>query len=62
MPSTSPKFLNFNQQRPSKKVIKTFFIEMLELPNFSRMTTSIIYFESYDKTLLVTSQTGIMTS
>ena len=36
--------------------------EMLELPNFGHMTTSTIYFESCDKILLMTSQTGFMTS
>ena len=35
---------------------------MLELPNFGHITTSIIYFESRDKILLLTSWTGIMTS
>ena len=29
----------------------TFLIEMLELPNFGHMTTSIVQFESYDKFL-----------
>ena len=36
--------------------------EILELSNFSHMTTSIIKFESYDKILLVASWTEIMTS
>ena len=40
----------------------TSVIEMLELPNFGRMTPSTIYFESRDKILLLTSQTKIMTS
>ena len=35
---------------------------MLELPNFGHMIESTIYFESYDKILLVTSHTGVMTS
>ena len=34
---------------------------MLELPNFGHMITSTISFESRDKTLFVTSQSGIMT-
>ena len=37
----------------------TFLIEMLELPNFGHMITSIIELESRDKNLLVTE---IMTS
>ena len=40
----------------------TSLIEMLELPNFGHMKTSIIQFESGDKILLVTSWTDIMTS
>ena len=32
---------------------------MLELPNFDRMTTSTIKFESQDKALLVTSWTKL---
>ena len=32
----------------------TFFIEVLELKNFGRMTTSAILFESRDKTLMMT--------
>ena len=35
---------------------------MLELPNFGRMTTYAIEFESRDQILLVTSWTEIMTS
>ena len=35
--------------------------EMLELPNFGRITTSTIQFESRDKKLLVTSWIEIMT-
>ena len=53
VPSASPKLLNLNQDHPSKKrffwsnpykieVMITFFIEMLQLPNFGHMTTSII--------------------
>ena len=40
----------------------TSLMEMLELPNFGRMTTSTIYFESRDKFMLATSQTEFMTS
>ena len=65
-PSASPKFLNLNQDHSSKKrffwsnsykteVMLTFLIEMLQLPNFGHMTTSIILFESRDKILMVTS-------
>ena len=35
---------------------------MLELPNFDHMATSTIKFESFDKILLVTSWTQILTS
>ena len=53
VPSASPKLLNLNQDHPSKKrffwsnpykieVMITFLIEMLQLPNFGHMTTSII--------------------
>ena len=53
IPSASPKLLNLNQDHPSKKwffwsnpykidVMVTSLIEMLELPNFGHMTTSII--------------------
>ena len=53
VPSVSPKLLNLNQDHPSKKwffwsnpykieVMITFLIEMLQLPNFGQMTTSII--------------------
>ena len=38
-----------------------FLIEMLQLPNFGHMTTSIIYFESCDKNFLMTSWTEIVT-
>ena len=73
VPSTSPKLLDLNQDHPSKKrflwsnpykidVMITFLIEMLHLPNFGHMTTSIIWFQSLDKILLVTSWTEIMTS
>ena len=40
----------------------TFLIEMLELPNFGRMTTSTIYFESFNKILWVISWKEAMTS
>ena len=40
----------------------TSLIEILELPNFGHMTTSIIWFESRDKILLVTSWAEIMMS
>ena len=54
VPSASPKLLNLNQDHPSKKaicfwsnpykieVLISFLIEMLQLPNFGHMTTSII--------------------
>ena len=53
VPGASPKLLNLNQDHPSKKqffwsnpykieVMITFLIEMLQLPNFGHMTTSII--------------------
>ena len=52
IPSASPKLLNFNQDHPSKKVVFlvktlteveiTSLIEVLELPNFGRVTTSTI--------------------
>ena len=71
--SASPKLLNWNQKHPSKnrffwlnpykiKVMLTSLIVMLELPNFRRMTTFTIWFESRDKILLVASWTEIMTS
>ena len=44
------------------ELIKTSFLEMLELQNFGDMTTSTIYFESRDKTLLVTSWKKIIAS
>ena len=37
-------------------------IEMLDLLNFGHMTTSTMQFESFDKTLLVTSWAEVMTS
>ena len=40
----------------------TSVIEMLQLPNFDRMTTCTIKFDSRDKILLVMSWTEIMTS
>ena len=42
--------------------MKTSLIGMLELPNFGHMTTSTIQFESREKILLITSQSGIVTS
>ena len=53
VPSARPKLLNLNQDHPSKKqffwsspdkiqVMITFLIEMLQLPNFSHMISSII--------------------
>ena len=39
----------------------TSLIEMLELPNFCHMTTSIMLFNSRDKILLVTSGAKLMT-
>ena len=42
------------------EVMITFLIEMLELTNFCHMTTYTVSFESRDKSLLVTSQSGIM--
>ena len=72
MPSTTLKLVNLNQDNASKKsvflakslkikVMITFLIEMLELPSFGNMNTSI-EFETHDKTLLMTSWTEIMTS
>ena len=66
MPSANPKLLNLNQDHSSKKqffcsnhykieVMITPLIEVLELLNFGLMTASIIWFESRDKILLVTS-------
>ena len=40
----------------------TSLIEMLDLLNFGHMTTSTIQFESFDKTLLVTSWAEVMAS
>ena len=69
MPNASPKLLNFNKGHVSKKVVFwsnvyktemimiTSLIEVLELPNFDHMTTSKIYFESYNNFLLMTLQT-----
>ena len=69
MPNASPKLLNSNKDHLSKKVVfwsnayktemimTTSLIEVLELPNFDHMTTSKIYFESYNKFLLMTLQT-----
>ena len=53
VPSASPKLSNLNHDRSSKKrffwsnfykieVVITFFTEMLQLPNFGHMTTSVI--------------------
>ena len=53
IPSAAPKFLNLNQDHPSKKgffwsnpykieIMITSFIQMLELANFGHMTTSAI--------------------
>ena len=54
VPSASPELLNLNEDHPSKKkrffwsnpykieVMITFLIEMLQLPNFGHMITSII--------------------
>ena len=42
-------------------VMKTSFIEMLELPIFGRMTASTIRFVPNEKILLVTSWTENMT-
>ena len=53
VPSASPNLLNFNQDHPSKKRffwsnpykiedMITFLKEMLQLPNFGHMTTSIM--------------------
>ena len=60
IPSASPKLLNLNQDHSSKfwsnpyiiEVMITSLTEMLELPNCSHMTKSIIKFESRDKILL----------
>ena len=52
-PNASPKLLNLNKDHPSKKrffwsnpykveAMITFLIDMLQLPNFGHMTTSII--------------------
>ena len=60
MPSTSPKSLNLKQDQPQKKsdhykieVTITFFLEMLELPNFGHMTTSTTTFKLREKILLL---------
>ena len=42
------------------EVIITSLVEMLELRNFGRMTTSTIQFESFDKILWVMSLTEVM--
>ena len=42
------------------EVIITSLVEMLELRNFGRMTTSTIQFESPDKILWVMSLTEVM--
>ena len=44
------------------EVMITSLIEMLELPNFGHMATSIIQIESHNKILPATSWTEIMTS
>ena len=44
------------------EVMITSLVEMLELRNFGRMTTSTIQFESRDKILWVTSLTEVMGS
>ena len=44
------------------EVVITFLIVLLQLTNFGHMTTSILWFESWDKHLLVTSWLEIMTS
>ena len=62
-PSSSPKLLNLNQEHLSKncffrsnpykiEVMITFLIKMLELPNFGHLTTSTIWFDSRDKTVI----------
>ena len=50
VPSASPKLLNLSQDHCSKK--NGFSGQILELPNFGHMTTSIIWFESCDKNFL----------
>ena len=40
----------------------TSLIDMLDLINFGHMTTSTMKFESFDKTLLVTSWAEVMAS
>ena len=49
---TTPRKKRFFWSNPLKfKVMITFLIQMLELPNFGHMTTSIVQFESCDKFL-----------
>ena len=73
VPSASPKLSNLNQDHPSKKeffwsnlykieVIIIFLIEMLQLPKFGHIATSIIKVESLDHILLVMSWSKIMMS
>ena len=65
MPSASPKLLNLNQEYLSKElffwlnsfkfeVMINFLRQMLELPNFGHMATSIIQFDLGDKTFFLT--------
>ena len=72
IPSAVPNYWTWTKTTLQKKrflwsnsykiqVIITFLIETLELPNFSHMTTSTIWFDSRDNISLVTSYTQIMT-
>ena len=69
MPSASLKLLSLNSDHPLQKsnplhkmeVTRTSLVEMLERPNFGHMNTSIMEFESRNKTL-VPSWTEIITS
>ena len=68
-----PNYWTWTKTTPQKKwfiwsngykleVMINSLIEMLELPNFSQVTTSTIWFKSGDKVLLVTSFTELITS
>ena len=60
---TTPQKKWFFWSNPYKmEVMITSLIEILQLPNLGHMLTSTIWFESRDKTLLVTSQSTIKTS
>ena len=72
-PSASPNYWSWTMTTRLKQryfwsnpyiieIMITSLTEMLELPNFGHMTTFTLWFNSYDKFLLMTSWTGIMTS